>query len=94
MKQKTVDRIIWFYKFWSAALLAIFILIADLRIEAFNIWWISTAVLMMYLLVNILHLENLKKKISEDRLKELMQERNARLSRRTNKFGRCKEDEP
>lgn len=93
MKKKTVDKVILFYKVWSAALLAIFIFMADYRTGAFNIWWISTAVLMLYLLVNILYLANIKRKITEDRLKELIEERNARLSRRANRLGMYKEDE-
>lgn len=93
MKQKMVDKVILFYKVWSAALMAIFIFMADYRTDAFNTWWISTAVLMMYLLINILYLANLKRKITEDRLKEVIEERNARLSRRANRLGKHKEDE-
>lgn len=93
MKQKTVDKVVMFYKFWSATLLTIFIFMASYRMEVFYTWWIGTAVLMMYLLINILHLVNLKKKLSEDRLKELIEERNARLSRRARRMGKRMEDE-
>lgn len=93
MKQKTVDKVIWIYKYWSATLLALFIFMAEYRTDAFFMWWISTAVLMIYLLINILYLANLRRKISEERLKELIEERNARLSRRANRLGRHKEDE-
>ena len=93
MKQKTVDKVICFYKFWSATLLAIFILWADYRSEAFSIWWISTAVFMIYLLMNILYLANLKRKISDDRLKELIQERKEMRSVRAIRLGSHKEDE-
>ncbi len=88
MKHKTVEKVIWFYKFWSATLLAIFIFMADYRTEAFCTWWISTAIL-----INILYLANLKKKISGDRLKELIKERNERLSRRASRMGKRMEDE-
>lgn len=62
MKQRIATKVILFYKFWSATLLAIAIFIADYRKEAFYTWWISTAFLMLYILVNILYLANLKKK--------------------------------
>lgn len=92
MKQKTVEKVIWFYKFWSAALLAVMLIVPDYRMETFHTWWLSTAILIMYLVINILYLAHLKKKISDDRLKELIQERNARLSRRAEKMGRHMEE--
>lgn len=42
-------------------------------------------ILMMYLLCNILYLTKLKKKLSENKLKEIIQERNNRLARKANK---------
>lgn len=93
MNHKIVEKVIWFYQYWSATLLAIFIFMADYRTEAFYVWWISTAVLMMYLLIDVLYLMSLKKKISNDKLKEIIQERNERLSRRANKLGMHKEDD-
>ena len=61
MNHKIVEKVIGFYKYWSATLLAIFIFMADYRTEAFYVWWISTAVLMMYLLIDVLYLMSLKK---------------------------------
>lgn len=93
MKQASVEKVIGFYKIWTVVLIVLFIVLQNCRWAVFSAWWISSAVLMLYLLCNILYLARLKKKLSEDKLKEVIIERNNRLARRANKMAKRLEEE-
>ncbi len=95
MKQKREEQIIWAYKIWTIVLIILFFFQSNSRWAIFYAWWISTAVLMMYLLCKILYISWLKKKIIEDKLQEIITERKHRMvmAQKENKAGRPLEEE-
>ncbi len=93
MRQKREEKIVLAYKIWTLVLIILFIFQSNSRWAIFSAWWITTAILMLYLLGNILYLLRLKKKLSEDKLQEIIQERNSRLARKAYKNRKRLEEE-
>ena len=93
MRQKREEKIVLAYKIWTLVLIILFIFQSNSRWTIFSAWWITTAILMLYLLGNILYLLRLKKKLSEDKLQEIIQERNSRLARKAYKNRKRLEEE-